>query len=112
MKIGFERQNTLIAWPTAIGARSTSIGAPAAMVEASGFICAISGQAAAATPTATTEPLATLRKSRRVGSCEDIVAVVVTINSPPRRPCDPNFEQVRGIRVCEGRKQRKHRRHL
>ena len=42
-KIGFERQNTLMICPSAIGARSTSIGAPAAMVEASGFICAISG---------------------------------------------------------------------
>jgi hypothetical protein len=35
---------------SAIGARSTSIGAPAAMVEASGFIWAISGQTAAAAP--------------------------------------------------------------
>ena len=43
MKIGLPRQNTLMICPSAIGARSTSIGAPAAIVEASGFICAISG---------------------------------------------------------------------
>ena len=43
MKIGLPRQNTLMTWPSAIGPRSTSIGAPAAIVEASGFICAISG---------------------------------------------------------------------
>ena len=58
MKIGLERQNTLITWPSAIGARSTSIGAPAAMVEASGFIWLISGQATAAAPTAPTVPVA------------------------------------------------------
>ena len=54
MKIGFERQNTLIIWPSAIGARSTSIGAPAATVEASGFIWEMSGTKAAAAPTAPT----------------------------------------------------------
>ena len=43
MKIGLPRQNTLIIWPSAMGPRSTSIGAPAAMVEASGFIWAMSG---------------------------------------------------------------------
>ena len=43
MKIGLPRQNTLMTCPSAIGPRSTSIGAPAAIVEASGFICAISG---------------------------------------------------------------------
>ena len=58
MKIGLPRQNTLMTWPSAIGARSTSIGAPAAMVEASGFICAISGTSAAAAPTAPTAPVA------------------------------------------------------
>ena len=58
MKIGLERQNTLITWPSATGARSTSTGAPAAMVEASGFIWLISGQATAAAPTAPTVPVA------------------------------------------------------
>src|SRR3954469_20393595 len=66
--------------PEAIGVRSTSIGAPAAMVAASGFIWATSGQTVAAAPTAATAPVATKRKSRRVGwSAED---AVVTIPSP------------------------------
>src|SRR5258707_9632064 len=62
--------------PSAMGARSTSIGAPAAMVEASGFICAISGTRPAAAPTAPTMPVAMNRKSRRVGSAEDTVVTV------------------------------------
>src|SRR6202011_2760872 len=78
--IGLPRQNTLMSCPSAIGARSTSIGAPAAMVEASGFIWEISGHTVAAAPTAATAPVATKRKSRRVGwSAED---TVVTIPSP------------------------------
>src|SRR3954467_12494986 len=76
MKIGLPRQNTLITWPSATGARSTSIGAPAAMVEASGFICAINGTSAAAAPTAPTAPVAMKRKSRRVGSAEDVIVTV------------------------------------
>src|SRR5882672_11657617 len=75
MKIGLERQNTLMIWPSAIGPRSTSIGAPAAMVEASGFIWAIIGTATAAAPTAPTAPVAMYRKSRRVGSAEIAVTV-------------------------------------
>ena len=58
MKIGLERQNTLTICPSAMGARSISTGAPAAIVEASGFICAISGTKAAAPPTAATAPVA------------------------------------------------------
>src|SRR5258708_3566068 len=54
--------------PSAIGARSTSIGAPAAIVEASGFICETSGHTVAAAPTAATAPVSTKRKSPRVGS--------------------------------------------
>src|SRR3982074_72275 len=66
--------------PEAIGARSTSIGAPAAIVEASGFICEMNGQRVAAPPTAAAAPVATKRKSRRVGcSAED---AVVTIPNP------------------------------
>src|SRR5829696_4883265 len=66
--------------PSAIGVRSTSIGAPAAIVAASGFIWETSGQTVAAAPTAATAPVATKRKSRRVGwSAED---AVVTIPSP------------------------------
>ena len=38
-----DRQNTWMIWPDWIGARSTSTGAPAAMVDASGFICPTSG---------------------------------------------------------------------
>src|SRR6185437_6968652 len=80
MKIGFDRQNTLMSCPSAIGARSTSIGAPAAMVEASGFIWEMKGQSVATPPTAAAAPVATKRKSRRVGwSAED---AVVTIPNP------------------------------
>src|SRR5271165_3138995 len=55
-----------------MGARSMSTGAPAAMVEASGFICWISGTSVAAAPTAPTVAVAIKRKSRRVGSADDI----------------------------------------
>src|SRR5947208_275414 len=66
--------------PSAIGVRSTWIGAPAAIVAASGFIWATSGQTVAAAPTTAEAPVATKRKSRRVGwSAED---AVVTIPSP------------------------------
>src|SRR6266702_2597777 len=66
--------------PSAIGARSTSIGAPAAIVAASGFIWETNGHTVATVPTAATAPVATKRKSRRVGwSAED---AVVTIPSP------------------------------
>src|SRR5438876_4964023 len=66
--------------PWAIGVRSTSMGAPAAIVEASGFIWETNGQRVAAPPTAAAHPVATKRKSRRVGySAED---AVVTIANP------------------------------
>src|SRR5437899_6552213 len=66
--------------PDAIGVRSTSIGAPAAIVEASGFIWETKGQSVARLPTAAAAPVATKRKSRRVPwSAED---AVVTIPSP------------------------------
>src|ERR1700679_3281949 len=65
--------------PVAIGVRSTSIGAPAAMVEASGFIWETNGQSVASPPTAAAAPVATKRKSRRVESAED---AVVTIPNP------------------------------
>src|SRR6266581_3472820 len=79
MKIGLPRQNSLMSCPAAIGGRSTSIGAPAAMVEASGFIWETNGQSAATPPTAAAAPVATKRKSRRVESTED---AVVTIPNP------------------------------
>src|SRR6202040_3357343 len=65
--------------PSAIGARSTSIGAPAAIVEASGFIWETNGQRVASPPTAAAAPVATKRKSRRVESTED---AVVTFPNP------------------------------
>src|SRR5947199_6048584 len=65
--------------PSAIGVRSTSIGAPAAIVEASGFIWETSGQTVATAPTAAAAPVATKRKSRRVAPAED---AVVTIPNP------------------------------
>src|SRR5689334_14227544 len=66
--------------PSAIGDRSTSIGAPAATVEASGFIWEMKGQSVASPPTAAAAPVATKRKSRRVGcSAEE---AVVTIPNP------------------------------
>src|SRR6201996_558561 len=66
--------------PSAMGVRSTSIGAPAAIVAASGFIWETKGQSAASPPTAAAAPVATKRKSRRVGwSAED---AVVTIPNP------------------------------
>src|SRR5579863_2154073 len=66
--------------PEAIGVRSTSIGAPAAMVVASGFIWEMNGHAVSIVPTAPAAPVATKRKSRRVGwSAED---AVVTIPNP------------------------------
>src|SRR6266705_3485457 len=69
-----------MSWPDAIGARSTSIGAPAAIVEASGFIWETNGQSVTTPPIAAQAPVPTKRKSRRVGwSAED---AVVTIPSP------------------------------
>src|SRR5436189_6261908 len=66
--------------PWAIGVRSTSIGAPAAIVEASGFIWETNGQSVAAEPTAAAHPVATTRKSRRVGFSAE--HAVVTITNP------------------------------
>src|SRR5215831_2973603 len=68
--------------PSAIGERSTSIGAPAAIVEASGFIWEMNGQSVATPPTAAAAPVATKRKSRRVGwSAEDAVVTIPTLSS-------------------------------
>src|SRR3982074_2404155 len=64
--------------PEAIGVRSTSIGAPAAIVDASGFIWETNGQSAAAPPTAAAHPVATKRKSRRVGCSAEYSVVTIT----------------------------------
>src|ERR1700755_2391466 len=77
-----------------MGARSTSIGAPAAIVEASGFIWETKGQSAARPETPAAAPVATKRKSRRVGwSAEDVVVTIPNPfqarsrwNRPERRP--------------------------
>src|SRR5216684_3185183 len=66
--------------PSAIGARSTSIGAPAAIVEASGFIWETNGQRVASPPTAAAAPVATKRKSRRVESIEDAVVTIPNLS--------------------------------
>src|SRR5258708_10769310 len=99
MKIGWLRQNTLTICPAAIGPRSISTGAPAATVEASGFICVMSGTSAAAVPTAATAPVATYRKSRRVGSAEDIVvtfAIPFLSLDPPTRAAAAPFTPAEG----------------
>src|SRR6266566_6111177 len=62
--------------PSAIGVRSTSIGAPAAIVEASGFIWDTNGQSVNSPPTAAAAPVATKRKSRRVEWSAELAAVV------------------------------------
>jgi hypothetical protein len=61
----------VIARPSLTGARSTSIGAPAARVEASGAIWAINGQRIPAPATAPAAPVAIIRKSRRLSPCGD-----------------------------------------
>src|SRR5262249_15867494 len=89
-------------WPSAMGVRSTSMGTPAAIVEASGFICAISGTSVAAAPIAPTAPVATRRKSRRVGSAADKVVSVSVLSaaySPHvRRTCPSAEPPLRGTR--------------
>src|SRR6516225_6870465 len=98
MKIGLLRQNTLITCPSAMGERSTSMGAPAAMVEASGFICATSGHSAPMTPTAAAAPVAMKRKSRRVGSVADSVAdIMVTCASPRLSLASPAAERLQQL---------------
>src|SRR5258708_37458385 len=60
------------------------MGAPAAIVEASGFIWAISGTSVAAAPTAPHVPVAWKRKSRRVGSAAAMVVTVSMLSAPYR----------------------------
>jgi hypothetical protein len=72
MKIGLPRHSTTICWPGAIGVRSTSFGAPAAITSAEGSIESISAQPIAAPPIAAPAPAIRARKSRRVLSgCPD-----------------------------------------
>src|SRR5258705_9710947 len=74
--------------PEAIGVRSTSIGGPAAIVDASGFIGETSGQSVATPPTAAAHPVATKRKSRRVG-CSAADAVVTITPLSKLQPVEP-----------------------
>src|SRR5260370_27786173 len=77
-----------MSWPEAIGVRSTSIGAPAAIVEASGFIWEMNGQSVATPPTAAAHPVATKRKSRRVGCSAVNAGLPITTPSKPQ-PAEP-----------------------
>src|SRR5437764_7197044 len=67
MKIGLPRHFTVMAWPTAIGFTFTSTWLNAS-VSAAGLRLLMKGQAVAIAPTAAKAPVATMRKSRRVGS--------------------------------------------
>src|SRR3954471_2341543 len=64
---GLPRHFTVIAWPTAIAFTSTSTE-ESANVSAAGLRLLMKGQAVAIAPTAAKAPVATMRKSRRVGS--------------------------------------------
>jgi tRNA (cytidine/uridine-2'-O-)-methyltransferase len=77
------RHFTVTAWPTAIGFTFTSIE-DSASVSAAGLRLLMNGQAVAIVPTAAMAPVATMRKSRRVGSpwapagiLEDAIVVYV-----------------------------------
>src|ERR1700730_11833949 len=82
--------------PSAIGVRSTSIGAPAAMVEASGFIWETNGQRVATPPTAAAAPVATKRKSRRVGcpaeAAVDTIPIPFSAAAGGTAPGNQNYE--------------------
>src|SRR5712671_2820126 len=84
--------------PEAIGVRSTSIGAPAAIVDASGFIWETNGQSVATPPTAAAHPVATKRKSRRVGcSAADAVVTITTLSKlQPVEPPQATHTRTRG----------------
>src|SRR3546814_1434992 len=65
MNTGLPRQVTVTLWPSAIGARSTSVEA-SARTSAEGFMVSISGQATQAAPTTPIPVAARYKKSRRV----------------------------------------------
>src|SRR5476651_866795 len=67
MNTGLPRHFTVIAWPTAIAFTFTST-VERASVSAAGLRLLMNGQATAIVPTAAIAPVATMRKSRRVGS--------------------------------------------
>src|SRR6478672_9805699 len=84
--------------PSAIGFKSTSIGAPAAIVEASGFIWETNGHSVATPPTAAAHPVATKRKSRRVGcSAADAVVTITTLSKlQPVEPPQATHKRTKG----------------
>src|SRR3546814_2338151 len=65
MNTALPRQVTVTLWPSAIGARSTSVEA-SARTSAEGFMVSISGQATQAAPTTPIPVAARYKKSRRV----------------------------------------------
>ena len=65
MNTGLPRHCTVIAWPSLIGARSTSVD-DSASAPASGFICDTNGHSDTAPPTAANAGPASARKSRRL----------------------------------------------
>ena len=67
MNRGLPRHFTVIAWPTWTGATFTST-VDSASVSAAGLRLLMKGQATAIVPMAPMAPVATMRKSRRVGS--------------------------------------------
>ena len=67
MNTGLPRHNTVMAWPSLMGARSTSMEA-SAWVDASGFIWWMNGHSASAAPTPAKAWAAMTMKSRRLGS--------------------------------------------
>src|SRR5229473_1940386 len=64
MKTGLPRQATVRRWPTAIGARSTSV-VESASVSRAGFRLSINGQIEIAAPMPPSAPAVSSRKSRR-----------------------------------------------
>jgi hypothetical protein len=86
MNTGLPRHFTVTAWPTAIGVTFTST-VDRASVSAAGLRLLMKGHATAAAPTAPRAPVATIRKSRRVGSpcpCADVLeAAMITLFRPP-----------------------------
>src|SRR5262249_3781200 len=67
MNSGLPRHFTVTAWPTWIGCTFTSMD-ESAKVSAAGLRLLMKGQATVMPPTAPNAPVATMRKSRRLGS--------------------------------------------
>ena len=76
---------------------SMSIGAPAAITLAAGFIKSISGQAIAPAPITAPESVISEIRSRRVGSgpeegaCDDMISILADTAAQANRRCDEDF---------------------